>query len=306
MKHSEIPTRNEAIVAALKRGVSVESIAVEFSLSTSTIGKMATAAGLTPLPRQHHGLYGPRNAEIVRRASGGEDFTSISKSFEVTRERIRQIVERDLGKSGADLLGERRSVRLESKQQQALTVAAQRPEATCAQIAEGSGLRINQVEDLLGIAEAARRRPARLLREATSTDDMLAGLRHVAALPGGQPLTGPFYDAHRPAGAVSSTRITQVFDTWSSGCLAAGVVPQAAVRTDYTRRWDRTVCLGFVADYLTSCAERPSFARFRTWIRAQDDAPSAETVRLRCGKWIDMVRDDYAIIEADAPHEISA
>ena len=93
---------------------------------------------------------------------------------------------------------------------------------------------------------------------------------------------------------MTSTRIIQVFGTWRAACERAGVVPQAAARSDYTQRWSSEDCLRWVGDYLGT-TDKPSFARFDQWARTQDGAPSAGTVRLRCGKWIETVRAAYAL-----------
>ena len=286
----DVATRDAAIAAALERGVSLTTICELFDLSTGSVLRIAESAGVEP-PVEQPGpatIHSARDAEMVRRALGGEDFTAISKSYGISRERVRQIIQRHTGLGGRDLSDVRRFARDAVKRQHALDIADQERDASAAEIGRRVGLTGHEVEQLLGVAEAARRRRDRNVTDATDEAEIVETLRRVAALPGGVPLSGPFYDAHRDGG-LTSTRLIQIYGTWTAACEKAGVQPPVAPRKDYSQRWSRDDCLQWVGKYLQS-TDRPSFARFDAWAREQEGAPSSGTVRLRCGKCTETMR----------------
>lgn len=301
VSYADVPARDAAIAACLERGVSLRVICGLFDLLPGTVHRIADEAGCS-LPVEAPGpltIYSTRNAEMVRRALAGEDFSAISKSYGLSRERVRQVVREVTGLSGRDLGDVRLATREAVKEQLARDIAATEPESSSVEIANRAGITTARVEALLGPAQAARRRKDRVVTDATAEEASLEALRKVAALAKGRPLSGPFFDAHR-GGTLTSTRIIQVFGTWTAACHRAGVEPHSSVRSDYTQRWNRVDCLKWVAAYLET-TDRPSFARFDVWARHQDGAPSAGTVRLRCGKWLETTRAaaDYVKGAAD-------
>lgn len=114
--------------------------------------------------------------------------------------------------------------------------------------------------------------------------EMLAAeMRRVAGLPGGSPLSVSFYDRHRGNDALTSARIIQRLGSWREACAAAGVESNKASRS-YRHRWSEGDLLDWGRRYLAE-AERPSYADFSGWLRDQQDAPSANTVRNTFGGW---------------------
>ncbi|WP_277452815.1 hypothetical protein [Janibacter sp. DB-40] len=115
-------------------------------------------------------------------------------------------------------------------------------------------------------------------------DESTNEMRRVAALPGGTPLSVAFYDRHRGAEALTSARIIQREGSWREACAAAGVAANKASRTSYRRKWSEADLLEWVRLYLAE-DEKPSYGRFGQWLREQQDAPSANTVRNAFGGW---------------------
>lgn len=115
-------------------------------------------------------------------------------------------------------------------------------------------------------------------------DESTNEMRRVAALPGGTPLSVAFYDRHRGADALTSARIIQREGSWREACAAAGVAANKASRTSYRRKWSEADLLEWVRRYLAE-DEKPSYGRFGQWLREQQDAPSANTVRNAFGGW---------------------
>ena len=115
-------------------------------------------------------------------------------------------------------------------------------------------------------------------------DPVTTEMRRVAGLPGGSPLSVSFYDRHRAEGALTSARIIQRHGTWSEACTAAGVATNRASRTSYSRAWSEEDLLQWVRRYLAEAC-KPSYTDFSRWLREQDGAPSANTVRNTLGGW---------------------
>nr|WP_246297560.1 hypothetical protein [Janibacter cremeus] len=103
-------------------------------------------------------------------------------------------------------------------------------------------------------------------------------------MPGGSPLSVAFYDRHRRADALTSARIIQRLGSWRGACAAAGVESNKPSRASYRHRWSEQDLLDWVRRYLVE-AEKPSYADFSRWLRGQEDAPSANTVRNTFGGW---------------------
>jgi len=300
MELLELSDRDTAIAVAIGRGVSLRAVCSIYDLDATTVRRIVEASGAV-MPVQDQGpqvIIAERDSEILRRAFNGEDFTVISKAHGIGRERVRQIVKEHTGLSARDLRSARVNARREYREHKARDLAAGNREMTAEEIGGRSGLSVGDVEKLLGRAEAARRRPSRTITTATERDQFLADIRRVAALPGGTPLSGPFYDRHRGE-ARSSQRIIQVFGTWRAACDAAEVVPVDPIRSEYKQRWDREDCLRWVVRYADS-VEKATYLGLEAWLKSQEGAPSAGTVRLRCGSWNRTLRDAYALRSGEA------
>jgi hypothetical protein len=114
-------------------------------------------------------------------------------------------------------------------------------------------------------------------------ESMRTEMRRVAALPGGSPLSVSFYDRHRSELALTSARIIQREGSWREACTAAGVEANKASRA-YGRTWSRDDLLDWVRRYLAE-EEKPTYTRLSAWLRGQEGAPSANTIRNAFGGW---------------------
>ena len=304
MEPSPTSERNTAIVAAIGRGVSLRTVCAVYDIDAMTVRSAVEAAG-QQMPVEPPGatvLIARREAEMLRRALEGEDFSVIARAHDDSREWVRIVVKKHTGLSAKDLKGARDAARQQFKVQRARDLASS--DLPLDELADQSGLSVRQTESILGPEESARRRRARNVPTAMDRRRILDDLRRVASLQGGTPLSGPFYDRHRGEG-LSSARIVQIFDTWSAACAEAGVEAPSAARAQYTQGWSREDCLRWVLEYLRS-TERPTYAGYESWSRGRDGAPSAGIVRLRCGKWIATVSDSYALDAGDTLGPVGA
>lgn len=300
MDPESVSDRDTAIVAAIGRSVPLRTVCALYDLDAATIRRIVESAGQT-MPVESAGpktLIAPRETEMLRRALNGEDFSVISRSHAVSREWVRQVVKKHTGLTARDLHSARDAARRQFKNQRARDLASSNPDSTVDELAEQAGLSVRDVAELLGPAESARRRRERTVTTATSKSEVLTSMRRVAAMQGGNPLSGPFYDAHRDE-ALSSARIVQLFGSWSAACDQAGVEAPRAPRNDYSQGWTRKECLVWVRQYLDTTAN-PTFDGYTVWARGREGAPSSGTVRLRCGKWIPTMRDAYTLAAGEA------
>lgn len=300
MGTTSVTDRNRAVVAAVGRGVSLETVCRIYDVDVLTLRRELESAGQAmPVDSRDGGTpIATREAEMLRRALAGEEFSVIARSFDVSREWVRLVVKKHTGLGARDLKGIRDDARHQFKLRQLRDLVHEDLEMPLDELARQSGLAVGEVEQSLGRAEAARRRRGRTVSGGTERVAALAEVRRVAALNSGSHLSGPYYDRHRGDG-VSSVRLIQMFGTWTNACEQAGVRGIRAVRSNYTQNWTREDCLRWVLKYLGS-TDKPSFARYDQWSRVEGGAPSGGTVRLRCGKWIETVRDAYELNLHDA------
>lgn len=284
--------RNVAVVAALTRGVSLDTVCRVYDIDAITVRRAMESAGAEmPVDSRDGGTpIATREAEMLRRALTGEEFSVIARSFDVSREWVRLVVKKHTGLGARDLKGIRDEARHQAKVQQLQDLVDNDSELPLDELAKRS---VREVEQSLGRAEAARRRRVRSVTGGLERVDALAEIRRVAAICNDSHLSGPFYDQHRRDG-VSSFRLIQMYGTWTNACEQAGVSGTRAVRDNYTQKWDRLDCLKWVREYLDT-TEGPSFSRYDEWSRTEEGAPSGGTVRLRCGRWIEAVRDAYSL-----------
>lgn len=73
------------------------------------------------------------------------------------------------------------------------------------------------------------------------------------------------------------------FGSWREACDAAGV-QSGTTHLTYRKTYTRQVCLDYVTEFLMRCerrGEKPTFARYESWARQTPGAPSGATVRNR-------------------------
>lgn len=94
-----------------------------------------------------------------------------------------------------------------------------------------------------------------------------------------------------PSGAL----VCQRFDTWAKACALAGIPSGVSKRSSYVRRWHREKCIEMVAEFIEA-TPNPSADAYEKWARSED-RPSLATVRMRVGKWNEIIALAHQMIE---------
>lgn len=335
----DIPARDDLLISGLASGGKVEDLAVLHGVEPEVVRRVGVARGIlveagTSGFRQVATHFVPtRAAEAVLDRIGWdldarlgsarprcstrdaalcesvilEDVTleEAGRRVPVTRERMRQILLRHTGLATQHLKAYREQLR-EARRlalgiEKVRILAATDREMDVVELGRRSGLSSDEVREELGTRDVLRR-----LRKNTWTvgaDDasILEEIRRVAGLPGGSPLSGPFYEEHRRRNLPGSVRVVQRFSTWSEACRRAGIRPVAAIRSDYQRRWTTEDLLHWVRAYLQEVGAAATYAGMSSWLKARstDGAPSAQTIRNSVGTWTEVL--DLALMERLAP-----
>jgi hypothetical protein len=225
----------------------------------------------------------------------GATLDAIGAEFGVTRERVRQILEREGGPTRSDAKAARAArARREEDGARAEIEKALRP-----LLQERGPLSLVECEEELGFSPAllADYWPEDLAHmlvraagrsEQTWTDEAIFGALQDASLYE-FPLTAKAYTELLRVGQVkgpSVPRIHQRFGGWAAACDAAGVEHGVAWREVYESRWGDDEIVAFVRDYLADSDWPNSAHRFDEWRREMHpDGPSFQTIRNRLGTW---------------------
>lgn len=280
--------RKEKLAADLTAGMSLEAVCDKHALASSTVVTYAREQGISVArPPRRPRAPSARNQDLVRRAQAGETFTELAEAFNISRERVRQIVLASAGTTAQDLAEQRLLRQALAKEERLGLLAADRPEMTCHELGKEVGLPTERVVTLLGAVEAARRAPLSRPRD-FDVPTLVREMRRIYRLGSFKPLRRATYDKHRRRHAASSAAAVQKFGSWESACQAAQIrVPEPSQRT-YSRQWTRDRCLAWVAAFLREGASVRA-TDFAAWLEARD-GPSAATVNGRCGTWGDTLR----------------
>lgn len=276
----------------------------------------ATAISSTPKPAAAE----ERDSKIIDAIRSGDSFTNIGKQYGISRERVRQIGLTFMEEHpDEDLMDKNREMRTrlaatartrghETALDRVKTLAEKFPNDTSASIARraGSGVKPDEVADLLGAAEVARREGARFVRSENgegkvySDEECLEALRAVGRKVGKDGeygvVTMEKYDQFAPKGAPKSITIQHRFGSWSGACTKAGVpFGEPTSNRVYETRWTPEERVEIVRDFfrqtgfVDSPMGRGSMRDYTEWAEEQEakgrPVPKAATLRAYHGSW---------------------
>lgn len=240
--------------------------------------------------------YEQRMLAIHAMREEGLTLQAIGDTFNLSRERIRQILAESHGPTAEQVRAYRRT------QQDAQR--GQDREALVAWLRTNAGKSLHQAQAALGWAEqrlaSAMSRDAHRLAVQSrdgaayrqfSDKQTLAALRKAWDLVKHETghLSFARYQSLVDTGAVqgpSAVRVIQVFETWRRAAEFAGVPAGQVPNRAYGSNWTDGEILSAVVRYLEDPSTRGTFAGWDEWRRGNaPDAPSGALVRIRLGQW---------------------
>lgn len=302
-------TRNQQIIDAYNTGIEVRLIAEQHNISTATVHQVVrqakTATEVADRPRGRRPVNAERDRLIVEAYNTGRTLASIGEEHGMSRERVRQIVQR----SGIKVMYTRsltaytqwaeqhgNTVNETFSTTRSITATIHRhPEVPAAWVRRF--LRPRAHESVVG-------RPT--TNKVWQDEDIIQALR-AAAVDG--VISANRYSRWRNEGHTigdrkppTTTLITWRFGSWANAVTKAGLQAGESWRSKYPRQWTEEDALKAVTTFVTEAHSRnlrPTYARYDAWLSANPGHPSAVYLRQITGKsWSEIVMDALRTIAA--------
>lgn len=250
-----------------------------------------------------------RALEILRLRREGSTLSEIGSQFNITRERVRQIIKlhggpstnesREVARSKRKKNVDRLASNVENKIRAFLETNGPTDAKT---ISRETGIHREAIltfwpEDLMHLKLIEN-----TWSDATWTTDSTVEAIQTASIYK-FPLTAKAYGELIEIGEVigpSIPRINQIFGTWTLACAAAGVECGQAPQRVYQSRWSDEDILQFVKKYLTDPNQKKSFQNYDLWRKEfAPDGPSSATIRNRFGTWTNAKRAAFTFSQTE-------
>lgn len=256
-----------------------------------------------------------RLEDILARRSRNQTLAEIGLAHGITRERVRQILNR-AGAPPVDVWHERRQAGAEQARLldeaigQTLT---EQPRLSCQDVArmhETTQTRVKAVAADLGLLARlpGAINPNSWTPRVYTDEEMLDALRACSTStatgrPGQPPLTSSSYAGWARGRQVPSKATFLLrFTTWSAAVTQAGLNPAPSLRAEYTRIGDDQIADG-LRRYLLQEKSAATAARYDLWSRTDESAVSSSLLRLRLGPWsqaLEQARQELATMPSAA------
>lgn len=228
-----------------------------------------------------------RNRAIVAMAKTGMTYEEIGSTFGVTRERVRQILNK-AGITGSTTRGARAAAKREAlagDRECIFEWAKQNPGLGVRDAETALSLKEGRVCEALG-AEVSRvfvrQKPNSCVRY---SDEVIVESLRDAAIVQGSLLSKVAYDEYVAVfGGPSGVLVAKRFGTWKKACQAAGL-EVSSLPGNLNRRWGQGQLVDVLIDYFDSVAARGTFDDYCRWSGEAVGRPSGPTVRNRFGSW---------------------
>jgi hypothetical protein len=247
-----------------------------------------------------------REIAMLESRVSGETLAEIGTRFGVTRERVRQVLEKAYsrvsmnpifeGKSLSIFLDERKKSEhqmgvelIETKIRNFLNV---NPGTKYEDLATALGLDLDTVKSHIGYQASKfvfQEQWSGAIDPEYSDEFIIGAIKMAAAIR--SPLSAPMYENLVERGLVrgpKSQTIAKRFGTWSNACLHAGVMFVRSVRGEYAKTWNEEEILKYLIDFLKNKEFGVGVLEYDDWrSKHRTDAPSSAHIRNIFGSWID-------------------
>lgn len=259
------------------------------------VGRDSIPIGDSDKQNVSYALVSPRDQEMLRLRLEGETFEEIGCKFGVTRERVRQVMNK-LGAPNSSQLREKKQARQEALES---AVVSEFHAALKELVGRRGPQTVQEVSEELNLENSfvASNWPVDLKRyrvklaygpgASWNEESVLKALRDASVFE--FPLSAKVYSELVRVGEVagpSVARIEQLFRNWHSACEAAGIESPSLPQRDYQSRWTDQELLEHARSYFLSADYSGAIGKYDEWRRAHEpEGPSAQTLRNRLGSW---------------------
>lgn len=250
-----------------------------------------------------------QDLEILNRRATGETLESISRTYGITRERIRQRLQAmsiyGVTISPVEIRNVKKTLTEDRHASLISSFILRYPGCTKLEIQESLNLSARELSKHL---DARFRRfiapEKRNVSNLMSREEILEAIKLASTFE--YPLSGPGFDEllqTNLVSCVSRMRIMQIFGSWSNACELAGVESLAPVRSSYDHIWTESDLWKYLVDFILSPQTSNSTTNYDCWAREKPgDRPSTGTLRNYLGSWSEIVGLALLKIREDPYH----
>ena len=239
-----------------------------------------------------------RVREMAALREQGWSLDEIALRYEVSRERVRQIL-RAHGGPGTQEIADARRRRAEQQAEARVDelLALWRAGAGAGDVAGKLGLQAVACRSTIerfatDVDRAARRASMAGARGARmySDRDIILALTSASKRLGRVPSAKDYAALARELGFPSLATVLNRMGGWSNAVAAAGLRPVAhAPGRARSRRWTEEACWQALSRVVSELGEIPSVLAYERFAAGRDDLPSSATIRNRLGRWSSLV-----------------
>ena len=224
-----------------------------------------------------------RDRFVLKKREEGFTLQEIGDSVGLTRERIRQIIQKMNGPTRDEV----DAVRIEKYKSQIIEILRKNPYIDRTKLAHNLGISTTSLRKYLGhsfgkIANAQGQSAPR-----TYSDMDLINILKSSPKSSDGTLSAAMFT--RNGGAPTVAVFFSRFGSWNNACAAAGIKLNERSRK-YQRKHSDAQLLKFVSLYLEDPKSDGTAVGYESWQRSNNEAPSLSLVRQRLGKWNDLKR----------------
>jgi transposase len=295
--------RNNNMIAAYNNGTPVTDIAAHHDVTTATVYGVlrdARSEGVEIAPRHKGGRkvsLSERNSDIVARYTAGATLETIGREYEISRERVRQIVKKaGVGTYGRSVAARRR---WEAEHGDTINATFTRTRSVAATINAHPDVPAVWIKRLLRPRSHESVHARATAPKIWSDTEIFAALN--AAATDGIVTTTTYARWRRNGGNIdgrtppTSTLITWRFGSWRTAVERAGLQIGRTSRNNYARTWTRDDALHAVSQFVIDAHARgirPTYARYDAWVIDNPGNPSGAYLRHLTGNsWSEILME---------------
>jgi hypothetical protein len=235
-----------------------------------------------------------RAAQMVMLRGQGWRLDEIAARFDVSRERVRQILAAHGGPDAHDVTqARRRRVQQQAEACVDELLALWRAGEQLGSAASALGLQRAAARGAVGrfatdsdrAARKASLGSARALVTTYSEHEIIVAVTTVAGLLGRVPTAKEYGALARELDCPSLTTVLNRMGGWTNAVRAAGLISASTPARTRSRRWTTATCWAAVLQVVAELGEMPTVIAYDSHVAGRADLPSSATVRNRLGRW---------------------